>query len=113
MNNFISGMLAFILGFSFVCMAHLADVAYHLSTWPGLPSLYITPDGVVLDWNKIAITTLVVVALSAFLTEGMAMISRAVSRRRDRRNSNTICPRIGVRQWTCSHNECTCHLRHR
>lgn len=45
-------------------------------------ALYVTPDGVVLDWSKIAITAIVVVVLSAFMTEGMAMISRAISRRR-------------------------------
>lgn len=36
MNDFMGYALAFILGFSFVYMAHLADVAYHLATWPGL-----------------------------------------------------------------------------
>jgi peptidoglycan/LPS O-acetylase OafA/YrhL len=44
---------------------------------------YITPDGVVLDWNQVALCFVLVLALSAFLTQGIEMISRTVSRRRD------------------------------
>lgn len=25
--------------------------------------------------------------------------------------SPTKCPRMGIWQWTCSYDECTCHLR--
>ena len=24
---------------------------------------------------------------------------------------NTICPKIGAAQWTCTKDECTCHLK--
>ena len=44
---------------------------------------YITPDGVVLDWSQVAFCFVLVLALSAFLTEGIEMISRTISRRRD------------------------------
>jgi hypothetical protein len=37
---------------------------------------YITPDGVVLDWSQVAFCFVLVLALSAFLTEGIEMISR-------------------------------------
>lgn len=26
---------------------------------------------------------------------------------------NTICPKIGAAQWTCTGSECTCHLKAR
>jgi hypothetical protein len=25
--------------------------------------------------------------------------------------SNTLCPKIGAAQWTCTKDECTCHLK--
>lgn len=37
-RDWTSHALAFVLGFSFVWMAHLAYDAYHLATWPGLPT---------------------------------------------------------------------------
>lgn len=24
---------------------------------------------------------------------------------------NTICPKLGAAQWSCTHDECTCHLK--
>jgi hypothetical protein len=40
---------------------------------------YITPDGVVLDWSQVALCFVLVLALSAFLTESIEMISRTAS----------------------------------
>jgi hypothetical protein len=25
--------------------------------------------------------------------------------------TNTLCPKIGAAQWTCTRDECTCHLK--
>lgn len=25
--------------------------------------------------------------------------------------SNTLCPKMGITQWTCTYKECTCHLK--
>lgn len=25
--------------------------------------------------------------------------------------TNTLCPKIGATQWTCTYDECTCHLK--
>lgn len=25
--------------------------------------------------------------------------------------TNTLCPKIGAAQWTCTKDECTCHLK--
>lgn len=25
--------------------------------------------------------------------------------------TNTLCPKIGAAQWTCTYDECTCHLK--
>jgi hypothetical protein len=26
-------------------------------------------------------------------------------------DTNTLCPKIGAAQWTCTRDECTCHLK--
>lgn len=54
---------------------------------------YITADGVVLDWSQVALCFVLVLALSAFLTEGIEMISRTVSRRRHRQGRPPSKPR--------------------
>jgi len=54
---------------------------------------YIRPDGVVLDWSQVALCFVLVLALSAFFTEGIEMISRTISRRRDLHGHATNKPR--------------------
>ena len=54
---------------------------------------YIILDGVVLDWSQVALCFVLVLALSAFFTEGIEMISRTISRRRDLHGHATNKPR--------------------
>jgi len=39
-------------------------------------------------------------------TTGLDAASREASKL-----SNTLCPKIGAAQWTCTRDECTCHLK--